>query len=132
MAVVLDDVALAEEILQCEPSAIDVRVRFGGSHEHLGFGDKYVWALGGPDTPVELARVRGKPATYAFLLERSSPAVCLVQASRREDVETMSATLAADPELLTPDQGPPRVRSAVRKRGRRAGHGRARSRPQSA
>lgn len=100
MAVLLDDADLAARILEREPSAIDVRVAPGRSHEHLGFGDKYVWALGGPDTPIELARVRGRPATYALLLERSSDAVRLVQASRRGDAEEIDRLFEGDAELL--------------------------------
>jgi ankyrin repeat protein len=99
-AVLLDDVALAERLLAEEPDAIDVSVRFGSSHPHLGGGDKYAWALRGADTPVELARRRGAATTYELLLERSPPDVQLLQAARRGDSGTMEALLGAHPRLL--------------------------------
>ncbi len=99
-AVILDDVELARSIVARDPAALTVRVRFGESHEHLGFGDKYVWGLDGVDTPLELARVRGADRTYAFLLARSPADVRLLQAGRREDVAGMQEILAAHPELL--------------------------------
>ena len=101
MAAVLDDADLARRILAEEPGAIDARVRFGASHEHVGFGDKYVWALEGAGTPLEVARVRGHSAVYALLLERSTPAARLVQASKRADVDEVARLLSAHSELLT-------------------------------
>ena len=100
MAVLMNDVALATRILEAEPTAIEARVYFGHSHEHLGGGDKYTWALGGPDTPVELARVREKSEIYGFLLERSSVGTRLVQASRRGDVAEIERLLAESPDVL--------------------------------
>lgn len=105
LAVLVDDVSMAERLLETDPSAIDVRVRFGVSHPHVGYGDKYVWSLNGADTPVELARQRDKPETYAFLLERSPPDVQLLQASRRADVGAMADILAAHPVLIAPGSG---------------------------
>lgn len=99
-AVLLDDVSLVERIVAEDPTALDVRVRFGVSHPHLGFGDKYVWALKGADTPVELARRRGSMATYAWLLERSPPDTRLLQAARRGDRPEMDVILDANPDLL--------------------------------
>ncbi len=99
-AVLLDDVPLAERILADDPDAIHVSVRFGSSHPHLGGGDKYVWALKGAETPVELARRRGRTATYQFLLDRSPPEVRLLQAARRADPTSMEELLAEHPELM--------------------------------
>lgn len=101
MAVALEDLDLAAEILAAEASAIEVRVFYGHSHEHLGHGDKYTWALGGADTPVELARLRDKKEMYAYLLERSAPSVRLVQASRRGDAAEIERLLGENPELLS-------------------------------
>lgn len=100
MAVLLDDVDLAARILDGDPAAIDVRVRFGRSHEHVGFGDKYVWTLHGAETPVELARVKGRAEMYAYLLERSSPATRLLQAARREEEDAMREVFSSGPEVL--------------------------------
>lgn len=100
MAVLLDDVRLAERILHEEEDSIEVRVCFGHSHEHLGYGDKYVWTLNAAETPVELARVRNRRAMYAFLLQRSSPATTVVQASRRGDVEAIAHIVSSHPDLL--------------------------------
>jgi ankyrin repeat protein len=100
LAVIVEDVELAARILVDDPSAIDVHVRFGKSHPHVGFGDKYVWTLGGAETPLELARRRGADAIYAFLLERSPPSARLVQASRRGDADEV-AWLVADGTLLS-------------------------------
>lgn len=102
-AVLLDDVELARKIVDDDPSSLTVRVRFGESHEHLGFGDKYVWALHGADTPLELARRRNAGATYEFLLAASPPDVRLLQAARREDVTTMRALLKEHPGLVGHD-----------------------------
>lgn len=99
LAVIVDDVELAARILEEDPSAIDVQVRFGKSHPHVGFGDKYVWSLGGAETPLELARRRGAHTIYDFLLERSPPSARLVQASRRGDVGEIERLLA-DATLL--------------------------------
>jgi len=96
LAALLDDVDLAERILDADPTAIDVRVRFGHSHAHVGFGDKYVWTLHGADTPLEVARVRGHIRIYDFLLGRSSTETRLLQAARRGDVEAMTEILDAD------------------------------------
>jgi ankyrin repeat protein len=100
MAAALDDVALAERLLETEPGAIDVRVRFGESNDHLGQGDKYVWALDFAQTPAEVARRRGNEAIYALLLGRSSPFVNLLHASRRGDVDLLASMLRDDPDLL--------------------------------
>ena len=100
MAVLLNDRELAAEILEAEPDAIDVRVYPGRSHEHLGFGDKYVWTLGGADTPLELARHHGYREVYEFLLERSGPGRRLVQASRRSDTDAIDELTAREPGLL--------------------------------
>lgn len=99
-AALLDDVELAAAILDRDPEAIDVRVRFGQSHPHLGGGDKYVWALEGADTPLEVARRRGSEAVYDLLLARSGPRAQMVQAARRGDGESLSAILVAAPHLL--------------------------------
>jgi ankyrin repeat protein len=100
LAVLLDDVALVEQLLEADPGAIDVRVRFGESHEHVGMGDKYVWALHGADTPVELARRRDKAETYSFLLSRSPMDTQAVQASRRGDRATLNELLQS-PDALS-------------------------------
>ena len=100
MAAVLDDVTLAAQILEAEPDAIDVRVRFGKSQEHVGYGDKYIWALDFAQTPAEVARRRDNAAVYAFLLERSSPFVRLLHAARRGDVRLLTAMLGDEPGLL--------------------------------
>ena len=100
LAALLDDVDLAERILEADPSAIDVRVRFGRSHAHVGFGDKYVWTLQGADTPVEVARIRNHTRIYSFLLERSSAETRLLQAARRGDQKTMTGILDAEPGLI--------------------------------
>lgn len=100
LAALFDDVDLAERILNDDPSAIDVRVRFGRSHAHVGFGDKYVWTLNGADTPVEVARVRKNARMYEFLLERSPDPTRLLQAARRGDTETMAGLLDADTRLV--------------------------------
>jgi ankyrin repeat protein len=100
-AVLLDDTSLAAAILEDDPDAIRVRVRFGESHPHVGFGDKYVWALHGAETPVELARQRDRHRTRALLLELSPPETRLLQAARREDDTTMNAILDEDPALLS-------------------------------
>lgn len=92
-AVLLDDVPLAESILADEPDAITVRVRFGRSHPHLGGGDKYVWALNGADTPLELARRRGAKAIEAFLWDRAPLEIKVVHASRTRDVATLARLL---------------------------------------
>jgi ankyrin repeat protein len=99
LAVIVDDVDLATRILEEDPSAIEVHVRFGKSHPHVGFGDKYVWTLGGAETPLELARRRGADDLYAFLLERSPASARLVQASRRGDADEIER-LVADGTLL--------------------------------
>jgi ankyrin repeat protein len=101
-AVLLDDVDLAQRIIERDPSALDVRVRFGHSHAHVGFGDKYVWALDGADTPLELARRRNAARTYAFLLDRSAPEWRLLQAARRDDVAEMQRLLSEHPGMLGP------------------------------
>lgn len=98
-AVLLDDVTLIDSILEAEPTAIDVRVRFGETPEHIG-GDKYVWALGGADSPLELARMRGAEAAYQRLLRDSSPAALLLQASRREDRGELTRLLANGPSAI--------------------------------
>lgn len=98
-AVLLDDVELGESILSAEPEAASVRVRFGRSHPHLGGGDKYVWALGGADTPLELARRRGAEAMEAFLWERCSPGIKAVHASRKEDEVALSELLGGESAL---------------------------------
>lgn len=105
LAVLMDDISMAERLLEADPGAIDVRVRFGNSHPHVGYGDKYVWSLNGADTPVELARQRDKPATYALLLERSPPDVQLLQASRRADVGAMTDILEEHPGLTAVGAG---------------------------
>ncbi len=123
MAAVLDDVPLAEQILEAKPGAIDVRVRLGKSHEHVGYGDKYIWALDFAQTPAEVARRREHSAIYTFLLERSSPFVRLLHAARRGDTELLTAMLRDEPDLL------PNL-SADQTCGARAA--RARRRPQRA
>ena len=100
-AALLDDVDLAVRILADEPDAINAFVRYGQSHPHLGGGDKYVWALGGADTPLEVARQRGSQRVYALLLERSGPEAQLLQAARREDAGALRALLGAHPGLLS-------------------------------
>ena len=101
MAAVLNDAPLAERLLTERPDAIDVRVVYGRSHEHVGFGDKYVWALAGAETPVEVARRRGHDAVYAVLLDRSGPGTRLVQASRRGDVVEIDRLFEETPGLLS-------------------------------
>lgn len=98
-AVLLDDVALIDRILAAEPSAIDVRVRFGQAPAHIG-GDKYVWALGGADSPLELARMRGATASWERLRRDSSPAALLLQASRTGDRQEIERLLRQTPGLL--------------------------------
>lgn len=98
-AVILDDPALIDRILTDDPSAIDVRVRFGEAPEHLG-GDKYVWALGGVDSPLDLARTRGATASWDRLRRDSSPASLLLQASRSEDTAELTRILRENPSLL--------------------------------
>ena len=100
LAAILDDVALAERLLEAEPDAIHVSVHHGHSHAHLGGGDKYVWALDGAETPVEVARRRGSSRVYALLLERSPDDVRLLQAARRGDVSEMERLMDADPALF--------------------------------
>lgn len=100
MAAVLDDVDLARRVLAQEPEAIDVRIGPGQAVEHLGGGDKYVWALDFADTPLEVARRRGHEAVYSFLLQRSSPEARLRQASRRGDLDTLKALIEANPGLV--------------------------------
>ena len=75
-------------------------VGYGKSHEHLGFGDKYVWALNFAGTPLEVARRRGNDDVYAYLLERSSTPVRLLQACRRGDLAAIAEFLDSDPDLL--------------------------------
>jgi hypothetical protein len=91
---------MARALLDQDPTAVTVRLGAGKSHAHLGFGDKYYWSLGFADTPVEVARRRGSPSVYAFLLERSPAAAQLVQASRRGDLEAIERLLGADGSLL--------------------------------
>lgn len=98
-AVLLDDVDLADAILAREPDAITVRVRFGRSHPHLGGGDKYVWALGGADTPLELARLRGVERMEAFLWERAPIGIKVVHASRKGDEGSLSELLGGEGAL---------------------------------
>lgn len=105
LAAVFDDVEMAHAMLKEDPTAIDVRVRFGRSHEHVGFGDKYVWTLGGAQTPIELARRRGSEGVYQYLLERSSPGVRVVQAALRGDIDALRDALAEDPGLIDDDRG---------------------------
>lgn len=99
-AALLNSVGLAEHILSADPEAIDVRVRFGESHPHLGGGDKYVWALEGADTPLEVARRRAASEVYDYLLDRSGPAARLLQAARRSDLESMRRIVHRRPTLL--------------------------------
>ncbi len=99
-AVLLDDVSLVRAILEVEPDAIDVRLNVGETHPHLGGGDKYVWALGGAETPLELARQRGMANCYSYLLARSRPEVQLLQASRRGDERDMLELIGAYAQLL--------------------------------
>ncbi len=99
-AALLDDVALAETILAVDPDAIDAHITFGRSHPHLGGGDKYVWALDGADTPLEVARRRGSVAVYDYLLPRSKPATQLIQAARRADATTLRDWLGRDASIL--------------------------------
>lgn len=101
-AAAMDDVDLIEAILTEDPEAIGVTVRFGRRHPHLGNGDKYVWALGGVDTPVELARRRGNGDAYALLLSRSPAEVRLLQAARAGDESTLRALLVDAPDILAP------------------------------
>lgn len=98
-AALLDDVACAAEILRTEPEAIDVRIGFGRSHPHLGGGDKYVWALDGADTPLEVARRHGSERVYEYLLERSRPEAQLLQAARRADEPSLRSLLDQNPAL---------------------------------
>jgi ankyrin repeat protein len=100
-AVLLDDAGLVAAILDIDPEALHVRVRFGESHPHIGYGDKYVWALPGADTPVELARQRGADRTYRLLLGLSPIKVRLLQASRRGDEDALRSILGHDKKLLT-------------------------------
>ncbi|MBT8488014.1 MAG: ankyrin repeat domain-containing protein [Gemmatimonadetes bacterium] len=93
-AVLLDDQGLADTILARDPAAISVRVRFGRSHPHLGGGDKYVWALDGADTPLELARRREARAMEAYLWERAPLGIKVVHASRGEDEAALAELLA--------------------------------------
>ena len=99
IAAVLNEVSMVEQILDADPSAIGVSVRFGVSHDHLGQGDKYVWALGFADTPLEVARRRGHQEVYDALLRRSPPSARLVQACRRGDVAALRELLDADAAL---------------------------------
>lgn len=99
-AALLDDVDLIERILDAESDAIHVSVGFGFSHPHLGGGDKYVWALQGAGTPVEVARRCGSVRAYRYLLERSPDDVRILQAARRGDRAELEALLDADPQLL--------------------------------
>ena len=98
-AVLLNDVELGGAILSREPEAISVRVRFGRSHPHLGGGDKYVWALGGADTPLELARRRGAEAMEAFLWERCPLGIKVVHVSREEDEAALGELLGRESTL---------------------------------
>lgn len=98
-AVLLDDPDMIDSILADEPSAIDVRVRFGQAPDHLG-GDKYVWALGGADSPLELARMRGAEASYRRLLRDSSPAALLLEAARSGDRSALERVLGENPGLV--------------------------------
>jgi ankyrin repeat protein len=100
MAAVFDDLGMARTLLEQEPAAISVRVGPGKSHEHLGFGDKYCWSLGFPESPLEVARRRGSASVYSFLLERSPAHVQLIQASRRGDLDAIERLLEADATLL--------------------------------
>jgi len=99
-AAVLNDVDMAARILEREPDALGVRVRFGKSHKHLGFGDKYVWALDFADTPLEVARRRGHDDVYQFLLSRSPVATRLLMAARSGDITEMATLLASTPDLV--------------------------------
>ncbi|MDX1382089.1 MAG: ankyrin repeat domain-containing protein [Thermoanaerobaculia bacterium] len=100
IAAYLDDRALAERLLASEPSAIEVAVRFGHSHPHVGFGDKYVWSFDFADTPIEVARRGGCTSVHRLLYELSRPAVRLVQAARAGDLAAIEAMTAEDPELV--------------------------------
>ncbi len=100
IAAVLNDPGLAERILEEEPDAIDVTVRYGKSHNHLGGGDKYVWSLDFAETPHEVARRRGHAEVLAFLLERSRPGLRMVIAARNGAATRLEALMNADPGLL--------------------------------
>lgn len=100
MAAALGDVDLARRVLDREPEAVDVRLRPGAAPEHLGGGDKYVWALDFADTPLEVARRRRHEAFYRWLLERSPPWLRLVQAARRVDLTELEALLARHPRIV--------------------------------
>ena len=112
VAAVLNDVFMAEHILDDDPTAIGVSVRFGVSHDHLGQGDKYVWALDFADTPLEVARRRGHREVYDALLRRSPRSLRLVQACRRGDVAEVRAHLDAD-AALPADLDPYEAREAL-------------------
>ncbi len=101
IAAFLDEPALVDTIVAADPDAIDVTVRPGRSHSHLGGGDKYVWALDFADTPHEVARRRGHASTYDALIEHSRPPRRLVAASRRGDVDEVARIIRAHPELAT-------------------------------
>lgn len=101
IAAVLDDAGLVETIVASDPGAIGVAVRPGRSHAHLGYGDKYVWALDFADTPHEVARRRGHDAAYTALVAHSPPPRRLVEACRRGDVDEVRSLLGANPGLAS-------------------------------
>lgn len=105
LAAALDDPELASRIVDADPSAINARLRPGHAHEHVGFGDKYVWTLGGAQTPVDVARLWGSRRVYHFLLGHCPPPVRVAHAALRGDVEDLQAALAEQPGLIERDAG---------------------------
>ena len=99
-AAVLDDAQMARDILQRDPTAIGVVVRFGQSHPHLGGGDKYVWALDFADRPLEVARRRGHRQVFELLMARSPAPLQLLKLCREGDIAGIRDLLDEAPDLL--------------------------------
>ncbi|MEO8275799.1 MAG: hypothetical protein ABI639_06235 [Thermoanaerobaculia bacterium] len=100
MAARLGDLALAERLLDADPSAIAARVNAPGYAPVPPF-NIYCWSLGFGVSPHAVAARYAHTEVFALLNSRSTPRVLLRTAILANDVPRAKALVEADPSLLT-------------------------------
>jgi ankyrin repeat protein len=98
MAAHLGDAALAERLIDRDPSCLAARTHQWGYAPVPAF-NTYCWSLGFLVSPHEVAARQGHRAVYDLLVRRSSPRIRLLAAAMAADEPAARAAIAADPSL---------------------------------
>ncbi len=98
MACVEGDIAMAQRVLQADPSALASRI---GQGEYAAPGGHiYIYVLSYTARPLDLAAQHGHSALVEFLLPHSSPQQRFLFACLRGDAEQAQTELAQHPDLM--------------------------------